>query len=136
MSVASDFKQFILRGSVVDLAVGVVIGAAFGSVITAFVKDIITPLIGIPGKMSVGDIGFTINGSHFPVGDLINTIISFVLIALCVFFLIVRPVNWLMNRRKVEPAADPTTRECPFCLSNIPIKATRCAFCTSEVQPA
>jgi large conductance mechanosensitive channel len=135
MSVASDFKTFILRGNVVDLAVGVVIGAAFAGVVTAFTKDIITPLIGIPGKISLGDLTFSVNGSKFLIGDFLNAMISFVLIALAVFFLVVRPVNWLMARRKTEAPADLTTHECPRCLSSIPIKATRCAFCTSDVAP-
>ncbi|HLV79949.1 MAG TPA: large conductance mechanosensitive channel protein MscL [Chthonomonadaceae bacterium] len=136
MSLASEFKAFILRGSVVDLAVGVVIGAAFTGVVTAFTKDIITPLIGIPGKLSIGDIAFSINGSRFLVGEFINAVISFLIIAFVIFFFVVRPVNWLMSRRKTETPVDPTTRECPFCLSSIPVQATRCAFCTSEVTPA
>ncbi|HZT43281.1 MAG TPA: large conductance mechanosensitive channel protein MscL [Chthonomonadaceae bacterium] len=136
MSLASDFKAFILRGSVVDLAVGVVIGAAFTGVVTAFTKDILTPLIGIPGKLSAGDVIFTVNGSKFLIGDFINAIISFLMIAIVVFFFVVRPVNWLMSRKKTEVPVDPTTRECPYCLSSIPVNATRCAFCTSEVTPA
>jgi large conductance mechanosensitive channel len=133
MSAASDFKTFILRGNVVDLAVGVVIGAAFGGVVTALVKDIVTPLIGIPGKIDLSSWVFTVNGSRFPIGDFFNTVISFILIALVVFFLVVRPVNYLMARRKTETPVDPTTKECPRCLSSIPVKATRCAFCTSDV---
>lgn len=136
MSLASDFKEFILRGSVVDLAVGVVIGAAFTGVVSAFTKDIITPLIGIPGKLSVGDISFAVNGSRFLIGEFINAIISFLIIALVVFFFVVRPVNWLMSLHKTDTPVDPTTRECPYCLSNIPVKATRCPFCTSEVATA
>ena len=134
MSVVKEFQTFILRGNVVDLAVGVVIGAAFTSVVTAFTKDIITPIIGIPGKMNFSDYAFTINGSKFMIGDFLNTLISFVLTALVVFFLVVRPVNWLVARRKTDTPAEETTRECPQCLSKIPIKATRCAFCTSEVS--
>ena len=136
MSLASDFKAFILRGSVVDLAVGVVIGAAFTGVVTAFTKDIITPLIGIPGKINAGDISFSINGSRFLIGEFLNAIISFLIIAFVIFFFVVRPVNWLMSRRKTETPVDPTTRECPYCLSSIPVKATRCAFCTADVPPA
>lgn len=136
MSALTDFKQFVLRGSVVDLAVGVVIGAAFGSVVTAFVKDIITPLIAIPGKINFPDLSVTVGGGVIRYGDFINTLISFLLIAASVFFMVVRPVNWLMSRRKTELPADPTTRECPRCLSNIPIKATRCAFCTSDLPGA
>jgi large conductance mechanosensitive channel len=133
MSFAKDFRDFILRGNVVDLAVGVVIGAAFTGVVTAFTKGIITPLIGIPGKMSVGDLYFTVNGSKFLVGEFINTLITFLITAFVVYVFVVRPVNWLMARRKTEPPVDPTTRECPRCLSSIPVKATRCAFCTSDV---
>lgn len=135
MSTASDFKAFILRGNVVDLAVGVVIGASFGAVVNAFVKDVITPLIGIPGKIDFSSWSFTVNGSRFLIGDFLNTIISFLLIALVIFFLVVKPVNYLMSRRKTETPVDPTTRECPRCFSSIPIKATRCAFCTSDVTP-
>jgi len=133
MSLASEFKAFILRGNVVDLAVGVVIGAAFGGVVTALTKDIINPLIGIPGKISLGDINYTINGSKFLIGDFLNAVISFVILAFVVFIFVVKPVNWLMSHKKTEPAAAETTRECPYCLSKIPIAATRCAFCTQEV---
>jgi large conductance mechanosensitive channel len=134
MSVIKDFQTFILRGNVVDLGVGVVIGAAFTGVVTALTKDIITPLIGIPGKLSLGDYAFSINGSRFLIGDFLNTLISFLLTAFVVFFFVVRPVNWLVARRKTDTAAEETTRECPRCLSKIPIKATRCAFCTSDVS--
>ena len=133
----SDFKAFILRGNVVDLAVGVVIGAAFSGVVTAMVKDIITPVIGIffnPKNNSFANMFFLINGSQFLIGDFINAVISFLIIASVVFFFVVRPVNYLMSRRKTELPLDPTTRDCPFCLSSIPIKAVRCAFCTSEVS--
>jgi large conductance mechanosensitive channel len=136
MSLVNDFKAFILRGSVVDLAVGIVIGAAFGSVVTAFTKDILNPLIGIPGKISIGDLSFMVNGSRFLIGDFLNQIISFVILAFVVFFFVVRPVNWLMTRRKTEPAEGPPTRECPYCLSKIPLQATRCAFCTADVPAA
>ncbi len=134
MSAIKEFQTFILRGNVVDLAVGVVIGAAFTGVVTAFTKDILTPIIGIPGKMNFSEYAFTINGSKFLIGEFLNTLISFVLTALVVFFLVVRPVNWLVARRKVDTPAEETTRECPQCLSKIPLKATRCAFCTSEVS--
>lgn len=133
MSAIKEFQTFILRGNVVDLAVGVVIGAAFTGVVTAFTKDIITPIIGIPGKMNFSDYAFTINGSKFLIGEFLNTLISFVLTALVVFFFVVRPVNWLVARRKTDTPAEETTRECPQCLSKIPLKATRCAFCTSEI---
>jgi large conductance mechanosensitive channel len=136
MSFGSEFKAFILRGSVVDLAVGVVIGAAFGGVVTALTKDIINPLIGIPGKISVGDIRYKINGSEFLIGDFLNAIISFVILAFVIFIFVVKPVNWLMSHKKTEPAAAETTKECPYCLSKIPIPATRCAFCTQELPRA
>ncbi len=134
MKAANDFKAFILRGNVVDLAVGIIIGAAFGTVVTAFVKDLITPLIAaIGGKPDFAALGFTINHSRFLLGDFINAVVSFLIIALVVFFFVVRPVNALMNLRKTETPALAKTRECPYCLSSIPIAASRCAFCTQEV---
>jgi large conductance mechanosensitive channel len=136
MPVIEDFKKFILRGSVVDLAVGVVMGAAFGTVVTALVKDIITPIISIPGKINFPDLSVTIGGGIIRYGAFLNDLISFLLLAITVFFLVVRPVNWLMDRRKTDTPVEPTTRECPFCLSSIPAAASRCAFCTSEVPAA
>ena len=132
----SEFKAFILRGNVVDLAVGVVIGLAFQAVVSAFVKDIITPIITIPGKTNFSDLSFTIGGGVFLYGDLINVVINFIVIAAVVFFFVVKPVNMLMTRRKVETPSEPVTRECPFCMSKIPVAATRCAFCTSEIKAA
>jgi large conductance mechanosensitive channel len=131
----SGFKQFILRGNVVDLAVGVVIGAAFGSVVTAFTKDLLTPLIAaIVGKPDFSSISFTINGTPFPVGDFINALVSFVLVAAAVYFFVVTPINALIARmRKAPVPADPTTKKCPECLSEIPIDARRCGFCTQPV---
>jgi large conductance mechanosensitive channel len=136
MSAVQEFRDFILRGNVVDLAVGVVIGSAFTGVVNAFTKGIITPLVGIPGKISLGDITYSVHGSKFLIGDFINSVISFLLIAVVVFFFVVKPVNWLMSRRKTEPAAAPDTRECPYCLSKVSLAATRCAFCTSELPAA
>lgn len=136
-SMMSEFKAFILRGNVVDLAVGIVIGLAFSGVVMALVKDIITPIITIPGKANFSDMYFSIGGGTFLIGDFINAIIVFVVIAAAVFFFVVKPVNTLMAmsaRNRETPAA--TTRACPFCLSDVPIKATRCAFCTSELQAA
>ena len=133
MSVASEFKDFVLRGNVVDLAVGVVIGGAFGTVVHSLVKDIVTPLIGIPGKISVGDISYTVNGSTFLVGDFINDVINFLLVAFAIFFFVVKPVNWLMTHAKSQTPEPQTTRECPECLSQIPLAAVRCAFCTAQV---
>ena len=131
----SGFKQFILRGNVVDLAVGVVIGAAFGSVVTAFTKDLLTPLIAaIIGKPDFSAISFTIGGTPFPVGDFINAVVSFLLVAGAVYFFVVTPINALIARmRKAPVPADPTTKKCPECLSEIPIDARRCGFCTQPV---
>ena len=129
-----EFKEFILRGNVVDLAVGIVIGIAFGAVVTAFVADLLTPLIAaIFGSNDFSALEFTINGSTFRYGAFFNALISFVTIAAAVFFFVVRPVNALMARRKTEPPVDETTRQCPECLSEIPVEARRCAFCTAVV---
>ena len=136
MKLLSDFKQFLLRGNVVDLAVAVVIGAAFGAVVTALVEDFVTPLIAaIGGQQDFSALDFTINESTFRYGDFINKVITFVLIAAVIFFFVVTPVNALIARARREPPADPTTRKCPECLSEIPIEARRCAFCTSQVAP-
>lgn len=133
----NDFKQFLLRGNVVDLAVGVVIGAAFGTVVTALVKDFITPLIAaIVGKPDFSAIQFTVNNSVFGVGDFINAVVSFVLIATAVFFFVIKPINYLVARSRKEPPADPTTMKCAECLSDIPVGARRCAFCTAAVTAA
>ena len=131
----SGFKQFILRGNVVDLAVGVVIGAAFGTVVTAFTKDLLTPLVAaLVGKPDFSYIGFTIGSTAFPVGDFINASIAFLLIAAAVYFFVVTPVNALIARMKKAPVpADPTTKKCPECLSEIPIDARRCAYCTQQL---
>jgi large conductance mechanosensitive channel len=129
-----DFKQFLLRGNVVDLAVGIVIGAAFGAVVTALVKDLITPLIAaIFGSHDFSTLAFTINGSRFAYGDFVNAVLAFVTIAAAVFFLVVKPVNALMARRRTEPPVDEATRQCPECLSDVPVGARRCAFCTSQI---
>src|SRR6185437_12966553 len=134
MKALNDFKAFVLRGNVVDLAVGIVIGAAFGAVVAALVKDLITPLIAaIAGKPDFSAIAFKVHGSVFLLGDFINVLISFVLLAAVIFFFVVRPINALVQRSKTEPPPDPTTRDCPYCLSNIPIQATKCMYCTSDV---
>jgi len=131
---SGGFKQFVLRGNVVDLAVGVVIGAAFGTVVSGFVKDLLTPLIAaVVGKPDFSAIKFTINGSQFPIGDFINAVVAFVLVAAAVYYFVVLPVNALMARAKKEPPADPTTKKCPECKSEIAIDAKRCAFCTSQL---
>ncbi|HEY3082780.1 MAG TPA: large conductance mechanosensitive channel protein MscL [Chloroflexota bacterium] len=133
----SGFQKFLLRGNVVDLAVAVIIGAAFGTVVQALVKDIITPIIGAFGGIpDFSAWSFTINGSKFLIGDFVNAVIAFVVIALVVYYLIVLPTQKLMDRYKSEPPAEPVkTRDCPYCLSQIPLAATRCAFCTAEVAP-
>jgi large conductance mechanosensitive channel len=132
-----EFREFILRGSLVDLAVAVVIGTAFGAVVTALVKDLITPLIGaIGGQPDFSGLSFTINGSKFRYGHFLNVLVAFLIIAAVVFFLVIKPVNALMARFLPSPPVDVKTRTCPRCLSDIPVAATRCAFCTSEVEPA
>jgi len=133
MGIAKEFRDFILRGNVVDLAVGVIIGGAFGGIVTALTKDIITPFIGMFGKVDLSNLNTTINGAKFGFGDFLNLVISFLITAFVVFFFVVKPVNHLMSLRKTETPVAPTTRECPYCLSSIPAQASRCAFCTAEV---
>ena len=132
------FRKFILRGNVVDLAVGIVIGAAFTSVVTAFVKDIITPLIPTTGNQNLATLAVPLyGGGKLLVGDFVNAIISFLIVAAVIYFFVVRPVTALQDRflPKKEPEA-PQTRDCPFCLSTVPLKATRCAYCTAQLPPA
>jgi large conductance mechanosensitive channel len=132
MTLINEFKAFLLRGNVVDLAVAVVVGAAFKSIVDALVADFITPIVAaIGGKQDFSSLHFTINDSVFAYGDFINQLLSFVIIAAAVFFLVVVPVNTLMARAKKEPPVDPTSKKCAECLSEIPIDARRCAFCTS-----
>ena|ERR1051326_2754582 len=127
------FRKFILRGNVVDLAVAVVVGAAFGTVVQALVKDLITPLVGsFGGVPDFSALFFTINGSKFLIGDFINAALAFVLLAAVVYYFVVVPVSKMMDRYGPPPPV--VTRECPFCLSKIPLKARRCAFCTSDVE--
>jgi len=129
-----DFKEFLLRGNLVDMAVGIVIGVAFAAVVTALVGDLITPLIAaIGGKPDFGNLSFTINKSHFLYGAFINAVLTFVVIAAVIFFLVVKPVNALMARYRTEPDVEQTTKDCPHCLSSIPIGASRCAFCTADL---
>ena len=131
------FKLFLLRGNVVDLAVGVVMGAAFGAMVAAFVKDLLTPLIAaIAGKPDFSTLTFTINNSKFLYGDFLNAVVAFLLVAAAVYYFVVLPMNALMARMRREPPADPTTRKCPECLSEIPIEARRCAHCTSPLAGA
>lgn len=135
-SVGQEFKQFLLRGNVVDLAVAVVLGAAFSAVVTSFVENIITPLIAaIGGQPNFAEIDFKINGSTFGIGMFINAVISFVIIAAVIFFFVVKPMNLLLERSRREPTPDPTTTKCPACLSEVPLAASRCAFCTSDLTP-
>jgi len=129
-----DFKAFVLRGNMVDLAVAVVIGTAFAALIASLVADLLTPLIAaIFGTQDFSSLTFTINGSVFHYGSFLNALITFVTIAFAVFFFVVVPMNTLVQRARREPPADPTTKKCPECLSEIPIDARRCAFCTSPV---
>ena len=132
----AEFRQFLLRGNVVDLAVAVVIGVAFGAVVTSLVEDLLTPLIAaVFGEPDFSTLTFEINDSVFRYGSFINAIISFVTIAAAVFFFVVKPVNMLVQRSRTEPNPDPTTRKCPECLSEIPLQARRCAFCATTVSP-
>jgi len=132
----TEFRQFILRGNLVDLAVAVVVGTAFSVLVAALVRDLITPLIAaIGGEPNFGALSFKVNGSEFYYGDFINSLLTFVLVAAVVFFLVVKPVNALMARYRTQPPADRKTHECSECLSEIPVQARRCSFCTAE-QPA
>ena len=129
-----DFKEFILRGNLVSLAVAFVIGAAFAAVVAAFVSDLITPLLAaIGGNPDFAGLHFTLHHSVFLYGSFLNALISFLLIALIVFYLVVKPTNALMNRTKTEPPVDETVQQCPHCLSQIPAEAAVCAFCTRDV---
>ena len=129
------FKQFILRGNVVDLAVGVVIGAAFGKIVESLVKDVLTPLIGAIAKLpDFSGLYFTINESKFMIGDFINALISFLIVAFAIYFFVVVPINKLIAKSKgKQTPIDPTTKKCPECLSEIPKEAGRCAFCTTKL---
>ncbi len=132
----SDFKKFILRGNVVDLAVAVVIGAAFNTIIQSLVKDLITPLIAaLGGKPNFANLFFTLHHSKFMYGDFINAVISFLILATVIFFLVVQPINKLiaLSNRNQKPT-EPGTKKCPECLSDVPMKATRCAFCAIKLK--
>jgi large conductance mechanosensitive channel len=134
MTAFKEFKQFLMRGNLVELAVAFVIGVVFAALIKAFIADLITPIIAlIFGQPSFGSLSFTINSSHFLYGDFINALITFVTTALAVFFFVVRPYNALMSRR---PKEDPTVKECPECTTEIPIGARRCPFCTAALTGA
>ncbi len=130
MGLVNDFKRFLLRGNVVDLAVAIVIGVAFTALVTSFVEDLLTPLIAaIFGEPDFSGLSFTVNGSEFRYGSFINAAMSFLLVAGAVFFFVITPVNALIARSRREPPTDPTTKKCPECLSEIPIEARRCAHC-------
>ncbi len=130
-----EFRAFILRGNLVDLAVAVVIGAAFTTVVNAFVEDLVTPLIAAAGgKSDFSALKFEINGSQFLYGDFINAALTFLIVAAVVFFGVVKPVNALLDRFQTEQPVQDETRECPHCISQIPMRASRCSFCTSEVS--
>lgn len=130
----NDFKKFLLRGNVVDMAVGIVVGAAFGTVVQSLVKDLLTPFIAaIIKQPDFSGLIFTLHGSKFLYGEFINAFISFFIIAATVYFFVVLPVNTLVARSHKQPPADPTTKKCPECLSEIPIDAKRCKFCTSQL---
>ena len=132
-----EFRDFVMRGNVVDLAVAVVIGAAFGAVVNSAVTDLITPLIAaVGGEPSFDALSFTFNGSEVSYGRFLNQLLTFLLIAAVVFFLVVKPLNAVMARLRPERPVDEPTRACPECLSDIPRAARRCAFCTAEVAPA
>lgn len=132
-----EFKKFILRGNVVDLAVAVAVGAAFSSVVTAFVTDFINPLISlIPGNENLSAKIVTLYGAEFRYGNFLSKLLVFILTAAVIFFVVVKPVNHFLElTRRKQPTSDPTTRKCPFCFSVIDVKATRCSFCTSEIKP-
>ena len=131
-----DFKQFLLRGNVVDLAVGIVIGGAFGALVTALVRDFITPLAGAIFSTPKDAMKFRVGAATFLVGDFLDALVSFLIIAAVVFFLIVKPINYLVERSHHEDPPDPSTRKCPECLSEIPIEARKCAFCTAVLVAA
>ena len=129
-----EFREFILRGNLVDLAVAVVIGTAFTAVVTSLVENIITPIIAaIGGQPDFSGLSFEINNSEFGYGSFLNALIAFLIIATVLFFFVIKPVNLLMSRFQPDTAVDVETRACPECLSDIPSGATRCAFCTSHV---
>jgi large conductance mechanosensitive channel len=132
----NDFKKFLLRGNVVDLAVAVAVGAAFGLVITALVKDVFTPLIAaVVGKPDFSTLSITINHSKILYGDFINALIAFVSIATVIFFFVVQPINKLQTlATKNKAVEDPSTKDCPYCLSSVPVKAKRCMYCTSNLK--
>jgi large conductance mechanosensitive channel len=134
MGLLGEFRSFLLLGNVIDLAVAVVLAVAFGAVVTSLVEDLLTPLIGaIFGQPDFSALTFTINNSVFTYGNFINALLSFVLVAAAIFFVVMKPVNAMIARSRNQPPPDPTTMQCPECLSIVPINARRCAFCTSQL---
>jgi large conductance mechanosensitive channel len=130
----TEFKQFILRGNVIDLAVAVVIGAAFGAIVTSLVENIITPLIGaLGGQPDFSGLSFELSNSEIRYGAFLNALIAFLIIAAVIFFAVIKPMNAIMTRMRTEPTPDPLTGKCPYCLSEVQIGATRCPFCTQEI---
>ena len=130
----TEFKQFILRGNVIDLAVAVVIGAAFGAIVTSLVENIITPLIGaLGGQPDFSGLSIELNNSEIRYGAFLNALISFLIIAAVIFFAVIKPMNAIMTRMRTEPTPDPLTGKCPLCLSEVQVGATRCPFCTQEI---
>jgi large conductance mechanosensitive channel len=133
----TEFRQFVVRGNLIELAVAVVIGTAFAAVVASFVEDLVTPLIAaVGGESDFSALGFEINGSRFRYGEFINALLAFLLVAAVVFFLVIRPANALLARARSEPPVDEDTRNCPECLSQIPNEARRCAYCTAQLSPA
>ena len=131
----TEFKQFILRGNVIDLAVAVVIGAAFGAIVTSLVENIITPLIGaLGGQPDFSGLSFELNNSEIRYGAFLNALLAFLIIAAVIFFAVIKPMNAIMTRMRTEPTPDPLTGKCPFCLSEVQKGATRCPFCTQEIE--
>jgi large conductance mechanosensitive channel len=133
--VIRDFRDFLLRGNVIDLAVAVVIGAAFVAVVSSFVADVLTPLLGLIGVPNFSTLSFTAGEATVSYGLFLNTLISFILVAAAIFFFVVKPMNALAARRAAkEPGEAPTTKPCPFCATDIPMGATRCPHCTSQLS--
>lgn len=135
MPLLDEFKSFISRGNVLDLAVAFVMGAAFNALVTALVTDIVSPIIGIPGHVNFASITYTINGSTFLIGAFLNSVISFISIAVAIFFFVIKPMSRLSayNKKPTQPVP-PASKVCPYCASSIPIKAIRCPFCTSKLK--
>ncbi len=134
MSIIGEFKQFVLRGNVLDLAVAFVMGAAFNGLVMSLVANVVTPIIGIPGHVNISTISYTVNGSVIMVGTFLNSLLSFIIISLAVFFFIVKPVSKLQSLSKQQGApAKTSTKACKFCKYEIPLEATRCQFCTSKL---